>query len=214
VFPHHFRLTYLGRPQRKLSHLAVAVVLLIAALALCSLPAAAQASTGGCPATTVSEPFSQWGDTNSYSLVAQGDFEGSLSQWTLGTGASAAAGSEPYGTTGTVGKQSLALSAGSSAQSPFTCVTASDPTFRFFARGNVALSVLAVSVVYKTLLGTLAVPLGVVTPGTTWQPTASMLTASVVAGLLSGGTAELALRFTELTGSSQIDDIFIDPRMR
>jgi hypothetical protein len=58
------------------------------------------------------------------------------------------------------------------------------------------------------------VPLGVVAAGATWQPTAPMLTASVVAGLLSGGTAELALRFTEVTGSSQIDDIFIDPRMR
>jgi hypothetical protein len=214
VFPHHFRLTYLARPERKLSHVVVAVALLIAALALCALPAAAQASTGSCPATTVSEPFSQWGDANSYALVAQGDFEGSLSDWTLGAGTSAVAGSEPYGTTGTVGKQSLALAAGSSAQSPFTCVTASDPTFRFFARGTAALSVLTVSVVYKTLLGTLAVPLGVVTPGSTWQPTAPMLTASAIVGLLSGGTAELALRFTEVTGSSQIDDIFIDPRMR
>lgn len=30
---------------------------------------------------------------------------------------------------------------------------------------------------------------------------------------LSGGTAQVALRFTELTGSSQIDDVYVDPRM-
>jgi hypothetical protein len=41
-----------------------------------------------------------------------------------------------------------------------------------------------------------------------------MLTGSVVGGLLSGGTAQVALRFTALTGRSEIDDIYIDPRMR
>jgi hypothetical protein len=41
-----------------------------------------------------------------------------------------------------------------------------------------------------------------------------MLTGSVVGGLLSGGTAQVALRFTALLGTSNIDDVFIDPRMR
>ena len=40
-----------------------------------------------------------------------------------------------------------------------------------------------------------------------------MLTASVVTGLLSGGTTQVAFRFTELTGDSQIDDVFVDPHM-
>jgi hypothetical protein len=213
VFSHPFRLTYLARPRRGLFHPIAGAVLLLTALALAFLPGAAQASSG-CPATAVSEPFSQWGDANSYELVAEGDFEGSLSEWTFGGGAGTATGSEPYAATGAAGKASLALPAGSSAQSPFTCVTASDPTFRFFARGDAPLSVLTAAVVYKTLLGALMVPLGVVAAGETWQPTAPMLTASVLAGLLSGGTAELALRFTELTGASQIDDVFIDPRMR
>ena len=214
MFSHHFRFTYLERPHRKSSQLVVAVALLIAALALCSLPAAARASTGGCPAAAVSQPFAQWGDANSYLLVSQGDFEGSLSGWSLGAGVGAVSGSEPYGATGKVGKLSLALPAGSSAQSPFTCVTANDPTIRFFARSSAPLATVAVAVVYKTLLGTLAVPLGVVVPSGAWQPTPPTLTASVVAGLLSGGSAELALRFTALVGSAQIDDIFIDPRMR
>jgi hypothetical protein len=41
-----------------------------------------------------------------------------------------------------------------------------------------------------------------------------MLTLSAVPGLLSGGTTQVAIRFTALLGASQVDDIFIDPRVR
>ena len=34
----------------------------------------------------------------------------------------------------------------------------------------------------------------------------------LVNGLLTGQTPQVALRFTALTGSSQIDDVFVDPR--
>jgi hypothetical protein len=71
-----------------------------------------------------------------------------------------------------------------------------------------------VTLIYRTALGSVSLPLGVVVPGSQWQPTLPMLTGSVVGGLLSGGTADVALRFTALTGSSDIDDIFIDPRMK
>jgi hypothetical protein len=215
VFSHPFRLTSRRRPSRRLSPISSGGILVFATVALLGLPAAsAQASAASCPSAATSEPFARWGDENSYTLVSQGDFEGSLSQWTLGGGASVVAGSEPYGATGAVGSFSLALPAGGSAQSPYTCVTAGDPTFRFFARNSNLLSSLTVEVVYKTLLGTVALPLGVVALNGAWQPTQPMLTASVLAGLLSGGTAQLALRFTELTGTTDIDDVFIDPRMR
>ena len=212
MFSNPFRLMYPGQLRPRLSRRRGAGLSFAVLMLICVPAAAASAST--CPSSPASEPFAQWGDTNSYTLVSQGNFEGPLSQWTLSGGASTVAGSEPYGVTGAVGAFSLALPAGASAQSPFTCVTASDPTFRFFARNNTLLSTLAVAVVYKTLLGTLTVPLGAVALSGTWQPTLPMLTASVAAGLLSGGTAELALRFTALTGSSRIDDVFIDPRMR
>jgi hypothetical protein len=194
------------------------VLLLIAALALLCLPmASAQAallSTGQCEAAALTQPFAAWGDTSTYELAPQGDFENAPSQWTLSGGAYRASGSEPFGATGAVGKYALALPAGASAQSPYMCVNASYPTFRFFARNAGVLSTLAVQVVYKTPLGTIALPLGAVALSGTWQPTQPMLTGSVVAGLLSGGTAQLALRFTALTGSSEIDDVYIDPRMR
>jgi hypothetical protein len=211
VFTHPFRLIYPPNSARRRLGRGVGAALLLSTLALICAPGA---NASGCPSSTTSEAFAQWGDSNSYELVAGGDFEGPLSQWTLGGGAGAVSGSEPFGASGTVGHSSLALPAGSWAQSPYTCVTANDPTFRFFARNDNPLAVLAVSVVYKTVLGAVAIPLGAVALSGTWQPTATMLTASIAGGLLSGGTAQLALRFTELTGTSQIDDVFIDPRMR
>jgi phosphoribosylcarboxyaminoimidazole (NCAIR) mutase len=169
-----------------------------------------------CAASAQSQPFLKWGDSSSYGLVAGGDFEGSLSGWTLSHGAAQVTGSETYGVTGSVGKYSLALpSAGSSVQSPFTCVTASDPTFRFLARSEGTASSVTVAVAYQTPLGVIAVPVGTMTPGGSWQPAAAMPTGAAIAGALSAnGTAQMALRFTALSGASRIDDVFVDPRMR
>jgi hypothetical protein len=201
------------RPLPALGGIALFVVTL--ALSLPAAPAqAALLGTGACNQAALTQPFAQWGDSSYYELVSQGDFEGALSQWTLGGGAHRVPGSEPYAVTGTPGSWSLALPAGASAQSPYTCVNASYPTFRFFARNDGVLSTVLAQVVYKTALGPVALPLGAVALSGSWQPTLPMLTGSVVGGLLSGGTAQVALRFTALTGESQIDDIYIDPRMR
>jgi hypothetical protein len=190
-------------------------ILALAFLAASSASAqAALLSGGACNEAALSQPFAQWGDTSSYELLPQGDFEGSLSQWSLAGGAHQGPGSEPYGVTGTIGHDSLVLPPGATAQSPYTCVNLSYPTFRFFARNGGLLSTVLVQVVYKTALGPVALPLGAVALSDAWQPTLPMLTGSVAGGLLAGGTAQVALRFTALTGESRIDDVFIDPRMR
>jgi hypothetical protein len=191
----------------------------IAALAVTALPAAgadaALVSTGACDAATLTQPFAKWGDVNLYKLLPHGDFEGVLSGWSLGAGAQQAAGSETYGVTGMVGASSLSLAQGASAQSPYTCVNASYPSFRFFARSAAtSSSVLLVTGVYKTPIGVVSLPLGTVLAGTSWQPTPSMMTGAAVAALLTGGTAQAALKFTASTGASRIDDIEIDPRMK
>jgi hypothetical protein len=187
----------------------------LALTAFSAAPAgAALISTGACSDAKLTQPFARWGDQSTYELAPGGDFEGSLAGWTLSGGATRVAGSEPFGVTGAVGSYSLALGAGASAQSPYVCVNAGYPTFRLFARNTGLLSTVLVQVVYKTALGTVALPLGTVALSGQWQPTLPMLTGSVVAGLVTGGTAQAALRFTALTGSSRIDDVFIDPRMR
>ena len=202
-------------PRRRLT-----LVGMLGALALVILPAASARatliSTAACDNATVTQPFLPWGDSNSYKLVPGGDFEGSLTGWTLSGGATRVAGSEPFGATGAVGKYSMYLPAGASVQSPYTCVDAAYPTFRLFARNNGLLSTIAVSVVYdEPLVGPVAVPLGAIALQEGWGPSAPMLTASAVQGLvnglLTGQTPEVALRFTALTGSSQIDDVYVDP---
>ena len=132
---------------------------------------------------------------------------GTSSPWTLSKGARVEAG-------GPSGSHSLYLTAGASAQSPFVCVDAANPTFRFFGRNDGLLSTVLVQVVYnEPLVGPVALPVGVFALGGSWQPSLPMLTASVVQGLLSNGTAQVAIRFTELTGASQMTNVYVDPRM-
>jgi len=190
----------------------------VAGLALAAIPAAsAQAAlitTSPCDGAKLAQPFLPWGDTSLYRLVPGGDFESSLSGWTLTGGAHTVAGSEPFASTGKLGSISLDLPAGSSVSTPFTCVDAAYPTFRFFAKNNSLLSVVAVSVVYRVpLVGQATIPVGVVALNSKWAPNLlPMLTGSIAAGLLNGGTAQVSLRFTAVTGNSQIDDVYIDPR--
>jgi hypothetical protein len=198
------------------TRLVGAVVSALGIAVLSGAPAkAALISTDACDNATLSQPFSQFNDSNEYKLVPGGSFESAKSGWTLGRGARIVSGSEPFGATGSVGASSVYLPAGASVTSPFTCVDAAYPTFRFFARNNGLLSTVVVSVVYKPLLGIpIAVPVGTVALSTKWNPSAPMLTASFLTALLHGGTIPMAIRFTALTGTSQIDDVFVDPHMR
>jgi hypothetical protein len=176
-----------------------------AAVLLVPAVSAAQASLinlNTCKPGALSQPFAPWGDPSSYELAPGGDFESST--WALTGGAQIASGSEPYAATGTLGAYSLSLPAGASATSPTTCVDASYPTVRFFVGGTGAV---AVSVVYDGL----AIPTGVAVAAGSWTPTAPMITSAPVLGLLSGGTAQVSLELTGLTGSPQVDDVFVDP---
>jgi hypothetical protein len=158
-----------------------------------------------CNVSALSQPFVPWLDVADYELAPGGDFESST--WTLTGGAKLVAGSEPYAATGTLGSSSLSLPAGSSAQSPLTCVDAAYPSIRFFIAGKGSV---AVNVVDRSLV----IPAGVAVAGSEWSPTLAMLTSSAVLGALSGGTARVSLTFTGLSGSPRIDDVFIDPWSR
>jgi hypothetical protein len=199
--------------SRGLALLGAAATALTVSLASTSAADAALISTSACDGSALSQPFAQFGDHSSYKLVPGGDFEGSLSGWSLSGNAGVVAGSEPFKATGTAGARSLRLAAGASAQSPWTCVNAAYPTFRLFAHNDSLLSTVLVQVVYKNVLGLqVTVPVGVIGLSTSWSPTLPMLTTSALPAAVSNGTAQIALRFTELTGSSEIDDVFVDPR--
>jgi hypothetical protein len=158
-----------------------------------------------CNLSALSEPFAPWWDFADYELAPGGDFESST--WTLTGGARLVAGSEPYAATGSLGSSSLSLPAGSSARSPLTCVDAAYPSIRLFIAGN---GLVAVDVVDNGWV----IPAGVALAGGEWSPTPVMLTSSAVLGALSGGTAQVSLTFTGLSGSPRIDDVFVDPWSR
>jgi hypothetical protein len=185
-------------------HLGMLSAVSVAA-ALALAPTAAQAyplDFNPCNGQALSQPFAPWLDFSNYELAPGGDFE--TSTWSLSGGASIVPGSEPYAATGTLGQYSLSVPAGASAESPSTCVDAANPTVRMFVGGT---GTVAVSVVY----GGVAIPTGVAVAAGSWVPTAPMLTGSAIPGLTFGGTAPVSLQVTGLTGSPQVDDVFIDP---
>ena len=201
--------TLLSPTRRLLGTVSVGCAIGVTAV-LASSVSVAQASLinfGDCNSNAVSQPFAPWGDPSSYELAPGGDFESSTFPWTLSGGAQVVPGSEPFAATGTLGSSSLSLPAGASAESPSTCVDAGYPTVRFFVGGT---GTVAVSVVY----GPLVIPTGLVVAAGNWAPTPPLVTGSIVGGLLSGGTAKISLELTGITGSPQVDDVFIDPWQR
>ena len=157
-----------------------------------------------CDGATLTQPFAPWSDYDYYKLAPGGD--GSLTGWSLSGGAQQVAGGEPWNVSGSA-TNSLSVPAGASARSPETCVNAAYPTFRLFDVTGTPGSIAAVSVVYDGM----SIPVGLLTPGTTWSPTLPMTTASAIWGALNGGSANIALQFTGIAGDVQVDDIYVDP---
>jgi hypothetical protein len=164
--------------------------------------AASLVNLSTCNLSPLTQPFARWLDLSNYELAPGGNFEDST--WTMTGGAQPVAGSEPFAATGQLGSSSLSLPAGASAQSPLTCVDAAYPSLRFFIGGSGSV---AVSIVY----GNSVIPAGIAEAGGHWSPTMIMVTNSAVLGALSGGTAEVSVAFSGISGDPQIDDVFIDP---
>jgi hypothetical protein len=199
---------------RRLIGTVLVVCTLGAAALLAPSISSAQASTvsptpldglNTCNLSALSQPFAPWLDFAHYQLVPGGDFENST--WTLTGGAKLVAGSEPYAATGTLGSSSLSLPGGSSAESPPTCVDARFPSIRLFIAGYGAVAVHVVD-------GGSVIPAGVGVANGEWTPTPVMLTSSAVVGAASGGTAQISVTGTDVSGSPRIDDVFIDPWSR
>jgi hypothetical protein len=167
--------------------------------------AAPSAGLSTCQLSALSQPFARWLDYADYELAPGGDFE--TSAWTLAGGAKLVGGSEPYAVTGTLGSSSLSLPAGSSAESPLACVGVTDPSIRFFIAGTGSVSVAIVD-------GSSVIPEGVAVAGGAWAPSPVLLTNSPVLAASSGGTAQVSVAFTGLSGSPRVDDVFVDPWSR
>jgi hypothetical protein len=190
------------------------VIWRIAGLTCLGVLASAGAALADCQPQTLSTPFTQWGDNNSYFLVPGGSFEGTPDQvgWTL-SGASLTPGNEPFYVDGSGDSQSLTISGGGSATSPYFCVDNTMSDLRFFAQETTAGSDLQVQALVQTHHhGVRSVPVEDLADGSmpSWAPTQPV---GDGASLPDGDTLMVALEFSapQSAGSWQVDDVYLDP---
>jgi hypothetical protein len=198
-----------------------------AALSTCAVALVAPAAEanvlsllpGSCSGETYTQPFTQFGDTNGYTLVPGGDFESGGIPWLTSRGAATVAGNESFNVGRDTDSGSLSLPAGSSATGPPVCANIYKPTLRFFARNDgSAGSRLNVDVYYPGLLGGVqSARVGSITAGPAWAPTGTQqLTVTNLLATLSLSRTVIAFRFSpaDANGKWTIDDVYVDPRMR
>ncbi len=187
---------------------AASVVIALAAIAGTTKPANASLTT--CNASA-EKPFSAWGDSAYYALAPNGSLEDGSKGWSL-NGAKVNDANNSLRS----GFHSLSLLADTSATSPAACVKLADPASRFFVRGVSGTGKLRVDVVYRTLLGlSTSSTLGYVKVDGKWQPgpkfnheLQNILATLALSGDLS---ASIRFRFTAISGSFEVDDLFVDP---
>ncbi len=189
-------------------------VLRIAALTCVGVFASAGVAFASCPVQSLSSPFSHWGDANSYFLVPGGSFEGTSDQvgWTL-SGANLTAANEPFYVDGSGDSQSLTISGGGSATSPYFCVDNTMSSLRFFAQEATAGSDLQVQALVQTPSGLQTVQVADLADGSmsSWAPSDPIT--GDTSSLRDGDTVMVALQFSvpQAAGSWQLDDVYVDP---
>ena len=195
-----------------------------AAVAVPAAPASAGllvTSASNCPAASLSQPFTAWGDTNNYFLAPNGAVESGTTTW-MASGASAVSGNEPWHVHGSADSHSLYIPSGKSATTGSVCVGIKDPSMRFFVKadrdlvsGLLTVSTLKVDAIVKTSLGLeVPVPVGVVTSSTQWSTPSCTVLASLLP-LFPNDQTPIAFRFTAGGGANwTIDDVYVDPRAR
>jgi hypothetical protein len=166
-----------------------------------------------CDQQVYTQPFLPFGDVASYVLAPGGTFDGA-SGWSLANGAAVVSGNEPFALSGGEGEsKSLLLPAGSSAASPPLCVGVLHPTIRFVVRSSSPVAVLRLEVLFKDVFGQLqSLEFARISATSAWFPTAPLLfLANATAPLASDGNTAVAFRFTALSGTWQMDDVYVDP---
>lgn len=190
---------------------AVCLALVVAVVALCAPAASASGSLLGlnndCGST--SQPFAQFGDYRNYTFGANGGFESGSTGWSLG-GADIVSGNETYYVHSASDSHSLSLSSGDSALSPKLCMGTTSTVMRFFVRSNNGGRV-RVQVVLKNVLGQVLGVLQIsdLAPGSSWSAGPAILNLDSLLGIV--GVSSIQLKFTELSGNVQVDDVYVDP---
>jgi hypothetical protein len=189
--------------------LPIAIVSALAALAVSLGATSGNAGLGVyCPDPTT-QPFRPWSDYARYAAVPDGGFEAGASGWTLRSGAKVVAGNNPFFLRGSADRFSLSMPAGSSATSPPMCIALLSSKMRFVTTGSAG-SRLKVEILYRGLVSSTVGVLdgGSVSPSGAWAPSPEI---GMVGGILPLLTQSVQFRLVSTSGSSQVDDLFLDP---
>jgi hypothetical protein len=197
--------------------LGISIIAAVAAFAPSAANAGLLVSTAtDCAQETLSKPFAQFGDAASYTLVPGGAFEAGQQGWSLTGGAKVVTGNEPFKVRNSADARSLYLPQGATATSPAMCVGIDHPTARWFAKSSGSLlgltGSMTVEVLFEDSLGhVLALPIGAGLLSTTWRPSLPGVISASLLPLLPGAKTAVAFRFRALTGTWNVDDVFVDP---
>jgi len=193
----------------------LALVVGLVALAAVAIGAPAASARGsllglGNDCGQASKPFAQFGDYRSYTFGANGGLENGTAGWLLSGPARVADGNESFYVHSSADNSSLALPSGSSALTPKLCMGTTSTWLRFFVKSDDGGSV-RVQVVLRNLVGAILgiVQISNISPGSSWQPGPAILNLDSLCGLV--GISSIQLKFTTLSGSVQVDDIYVDP---
>lgn len=188
---------------RVLSSCVVALSVVLAA------PVAAQA----CGSQDLAQRLLVLGDTGLYLPVDNADFEDGNDDWKLSK-ATLVKGNEPWKVLGAKHVTALRLNAGGTALSDEVCVTVDHTHSRFFARALTTTGSLRVDVLWDnegkdqqaTVLTLSAAQFK------TWAASPVTPMAAAVKSLYEDEEDELvALKFTAVSGTWEIDDVLVDP---
>jgi len=189
--------------------LATLVILVAAALSVSTASAGGSLLGLNNDCGSTSQPFAQFGDYRYYTFGTNGGLESGATGWSL-SGARVVSGNESFYVHSHSDVSSLSLPAGSTAYTPKLCMGTTSTVMRYFVKGSSDGSV-RVEVVLRGLLGQV---LGVfqvsrVSTDSSWQAGPPVLNLDSLLGLL--GVSSVQLKFTTLSGTAQIDDIYVDP---
>jgi len=201
---------------------------ILAAIAACAIAAVAApianagllvSSAESCDTQQFSTPFKQWGDNASYTPAPGGSFEAGAKSWTLSGGAKVVSGNEPFKVGGSADSRTLQIPAGGVATSPAMCVGLSEPTIRWFQKQSNSLlgptGAMTVSVLTETSTGLVVeTPVGAGLLGTSWSPSLTGVIITNLLPLLPDNKTAVAFRFRAVTGTWNVDDVYVDPYQR
>jgi hypothetical protein len=197
----------------------------LAAIAALAIPAAAANAGGGLLGGLLptliggncgsdAPVFAPWADASQYYFAPDGGFESGGSGWSFSGGAAVVGGNESYSVHSSGDSQSALIPAGGSA-STTVCYGLLYPSVRFFAQSvGDQPATIDVRVQTRSLLGIVStLDGGTFQVSGGWQPSPKLSTLlSAIAAPL--GTKSMSLQISVVSGTAQIDDLYIDPFVR